>query len=136
MLLCFFPFCYSCRFLHLAIIHEDDDITQHLIELFPKGVLDIQNNLYQVKKFNANLSTTQGRCSFSWNFSIHRDFLIISILIVETVALFIPLNFQRTVVPLYLQPVLSVSLSGTSLWVVPVLAHKGLRVETPLLYLL
>ncbi|KAG7222747.1 hypothetical protein INR49_026357, partial [Caranx melampygus] len=34
-------------FLHLAIIHEDDDITQHLIELFPKGVLDIQNNLYQ-----------------------------------------------------------------------------------------
>ncbi|XP_019953294.1 NF-kappa-B inhibitor epsilon [Paralichthys olivaceus] len=34
-------------FLHLAIIHEDDFITQHLIELFPKEVLDIQNNLYQ-----------------------------------------------------------------------------------------
>ncbi|GAA6228871.1 NF-kappa-B inhibitor epsilon, partial [Lates japonicus] len=34
-------------FLHLAIIHEEDFITQHLIELFPKEVLDIQNNLYQ-----------------------------------------------------------------------------------------
>lgn len=34
-------------FLHLAIIHEDDFITQHLIEIFPKEVLDIQNNLYQ-----------------------------------------------------------------------------------------
>ncbi|XP_023270937.1 NF-kappa-B inhibitor epsilon [Seriola lalandi dorsalis] len=34
-------------FLHLAIIHEDDIIIQHLIELFPKEVLDIQNNLYQ-----------------------------------------------------------------------------------------
>ncbi|KAG7496824.1 NF-kappa-B inhibitor epsilon [Solea senegalensis] len=34
-------------FLHLAIIHEDDLITQHLIDLFPKEVLDIQNNLYQ-----------------------------------------------------------------------------------------
>ncbi|CAB1445096.1 unnamed protein product [Pleuronectes platessa] len=34
-------------FLHLAIIHEDEFITQHLIELFPKEVLDIQNNLYQ-----------------------------------------------------------------------------------------
>ncbi|XP_058469135.1 dynein regulatory complex subunit 5-like isoform X2 [Solea solea] len=35
------------KFLHLAIIHEDDLITQHLIDLFPKEVLDIQNNLYQ-----------------------------------------------------------------------------------------
>ncbi|XP_060947247.1 NF-kappa-B inhibitor epsilon [Limanda limanda] len=34
-------------FLHLAIIHEDEFITQYLIELFPKEVLDIQNNLYQ-----------------------------------------------------------------------------------------
>ncbi|XP_026174726.1 NF-kappa-B inhibitor epsilon [Mastacembelus armatus] len=33
--------------LHLAIIHEDDFITQQLIHLFPKEVLDIQNNLYQ-----------------------------------------------------------------------------------------
>ncbi|KAM7367737.1 hypothetical protein PAMP_014017 [Pampus punctatissimus] len=33
--------------LHLAIIHEDELITQRLIQLFPKEVLDIQNNLYQ-----------------------------------------------------------------------------------------
>ncbi|XP_029353006.1 NF-kappa-B inhibitor epsilon [Echeneis naucrates] len=33
--------------LHLAIIHEEDVITQCLIEIFPKEVLDIQNNLYQ-----------------------------------------------------------------------------------------
>uniref|UniRef100_A0A3Q2UR24 Nuclear factor of kappa light polypeptide gene enhancer in B-cells inhibitor, epsilon n=1 Tax=Fundulus heteroclitus TaxID=8078 RepID=A0A3Q2UR24_FUNHE len=33
--------------LHLAIIHEDIFISQELIDLFPKEVLDIQNNLYQ-----------------------------------------------------------------------------------------
>ncbi|KAL4630538.1 NF-kappa-B inhibitor epsilon [Arapaima gigas] len=33
--------------LHLAIIHEALDLTQQLIDLFPKDVLDIQNNLYQ-----------------------------------------------------------------------------------------
>ncbi|XP_034756836.1 NF-kappa-B inhibitor epsilon [Etheostoma cragini] len=33
--------------LHLAIIHEDEFIAQQLIQLFPKEVLDIQNNLYQ-----------------------------------------------------------------------------------------
>ncbi|XP_054474952.1 NF-kappa-B inhibitor epsilon [Anoplopoma fimbria] len=33
--------------LHLAIIHEDKFIAQQLIQLFPKEVLDIQNNLYQ-----------------------------------------------------------------------------------------
>ncbi|XP_038165047.1 NF-kappa-B inhibitor epsilon [Cyprinodon tularosa] len=33
--------------LHLSIIHEDIFISQELIELFPKEVLDIQNNLYQ-----------------------------------------------------------------------------------------
>uniref|UniRef100_A0A3P9L3A0 Nuclear factor of kappa light polypeptide gene enhancer in B-cells inhibitor, epsilon n=1 Tax=Oryzias latipes TaxID=8090 RepID=A0A3P9L3A0_ORYLA len=33
--------------LHLAIIHEDTHIAQELIQLFPKEVLDIQNNLYQ-----------------------------------------------------------------------------------------
>ncbi|CAK6962735.1 NF-kappa-B inhibitor epsilon [Scomber scombrus] len=33
--------------LHLAIIHEDEYITHQLIQLFPKEVLDIQNNLYQ-----------------------------------------------------------------------------------------
>ncbi|XP_034555701.1 NF-kappa-B inhibitor epsilon [Notolabrus celidotus] len=33
--------------LHLAIIHEEEFITQQLIEIFPKEVLDIQNNLYQ-----------------------------------------------------------------------------------------
>ncbi|XP_008274982.1 NF-kappa-B inhibitor epsilon [Stegastes partitus] len=33
--------------LHLAIIHEDNFIAQELIQLFPKEVLDIQNNLYQ-----------------------------------------------------------------------------------------
>lgn len=33
--------------LHLAIIHEDIDISKELIQLFPKEVLDIQNNLYQ-----------------------------------------------------------------------------------------
>lgn len=34
--------------LHLAIIHEEEVIAQQLIQLFPKEVLDIQNNLYQV----------------------------------------------------------------------------------------
>ncbi|XP_029281479.1 NF-kappa-B inhibitor epsilon [Cottoperca gobio] len=33
--------------LHLAIIHEDKCISQKLIQIFPKEVLDIQNNLYQ-----------------------------------------------------------------------------------------
>lgn len=33
--------------LHLAIIHEDEHIAQQLIDIFPKEVLDIQNNLYQ-----------------------------------------------------------------------------------------
>lgn len=33
--------------LHLAIIHEDKYFAQQLIEIFPKEVLDIQNNLYQ-----------------------------------------------------------------------------------------
>ncbi|KAJ8355467.1 hypothetical protein SKAU_G00182610 [Synaphobranchus kaupii] len=33
--------------LHLAIIHEEEEFAHHLIELFPKDVLDIQNNLYQ-----------------------------------------------------------------------------------------
>ncbi|XP_003971845.1 NF-kappa-B inhibitor epsilon [Takifugu rubripes] len=33
--------------LHLAIIHEEEFIAQQLIQLFPKNVLDIQNNLYQ-----------------------------------------------------------------------------------------
>ena len=40
--------CHSCRILHLAIIHEDEFIAQQLIQIFPKEVLDIQNNLYQV----------------------------------------------------------------------------------------
>uniref|UniRef100_A0A3B4B8K2 Uncharacterized protein n=1 Tax=Periophthalmus magnuspinnatus TaxID=409849 RepID=A0A3B4B8K2_9GOBI len=33
--------------LHLAIIHEDENIAQQLIDIFPKEVLDIQNDLYQ-----------------------------------------------------------------------------------------
>lgn len=33
--------------LHLAIIHEDEDFALQLIHLFPKDVLNIQNNLYQ-----------------------------------------------------------------------------------------
>ncbi|XP_077443980.1 NF-kappa-B inhibitor epsilon [Stigmatopora argus] len=33
--------------LHLAIIHEEALIAKQLIQLFPKEVLDIQNNLYQ-----------------------------------------------------------------------------------------
>uniref|UniRef100_A0A8C9RHK6 Nuclear factor of kappa light polypeptide gene enhancer in B-cells inhibitor, epsilon n=1 Tax=Scleropages formosus TaxID=113540 RepID=A0A8C9RHK6_SCLFO len=33
--------------LHLAIIHEESEFAQQLIDLFPKDVLDIQNNLYQ-----------------------------------------------------------------------------------------
>ncbi|KAM4600623.1 NF-kappa-B inhibitor epsilon [Polymixia lowei] len=33
--------------LHLAIIHEDEYFAHQLIQLFPKDVLDIQNNLYQ-----------------------------------------------------------------------------------------
>ncbi|CAJ1077090.1 NF-kappa-B inhibitor epsilon [Xyrichtys novacula] len=35
------------KILHLAIIHEEEAIAQELIEIFPKDVLDIQNNLYQ-----------------------------------------------------------------------------------------
>lgn len=33
--------------LHLAIIHEEEPIALQLIDIFPKEVLDIQNNLYQ-----------------------------------------------------------------------------------------
>ncbi|XP_036406254.1 NF-kappa-B inhibitor epsilon [Megalops cyprinoides] len=33
--------------LHLAIIHEETEFALQLIQLFPKDVLDIQNNLYQ-----------------------------------------------------------------------------------------
>ncbi|XP_033931959.1 NF-kappa-B inhibitor epsilon [Pseudochaenichthys georgianus] len=33
--------------LHLAIIHEEEFIAKQLIQIFPKEVLDIQNNLYQ-----------------------------------------------------------------------------------------
>ncbi|KAI4802430.1 hypothetical protein KUCAC02_020267 [Chaenocephalus aceratus] len=33
--------------LHLAIIHEEEIISKQLIQIFPKEVLDIQNNLYQ-----------------------------------------------------------------------------------------
>ncbi|KAM3861179.1 NF-kappa-B inhibitor epsilon [Diretmus argenteus] len=33
--------------LHLAIIHEDEYFAHQLIQLFPRDVLDIQNNLYQ-----------------------------------------------------------------------------------------
>ncbi|KAM9798621.1 NF-kappa-B inhibitor epsilon [Neosynchiropus ocellatus] len=33
--------------LHLAIIHEDEPFAQQLIQIFPKEVLDLQNNLYQ-----------------------------------------------------------------------------------------
>lgn len=33
--------------LHLAIIHEEEFIAKQLIQIFPKDVLDIQNNLYQ-----------------------------------------------------------------------------------------
>lgn len=39
---------HICRILHLAIIHQEEFIAQQLIQLFPKNVLDIQNNLYQV----------------------------------------------------------------------------------------
>lgn len=48
-LLCLFV-CFVAlhRMLHLAIIHEEEVIAQQLIQLFPKEVLDIQNNLYQV----------------------------------------------------------------------------------------
>ncbi|KAG7316460.1 hypothetical protein KOW79_020001 [Hemibagrus wyckioides] len=34
-------------YLHLAIIHELETFTHQLINLFPKEILDIQNNLYQ-----------------------------------------------------------------------------------------
>ncbi|KAF4082534.1 hypothetical protein AMELA_G00152640 [Ameiurus melas] len=34
-------------FLHLAIIHEVEEFAHQLINLFPKEILDIQNNLYQ-----------------------------------------------------------------------------------------
>ncbi|XP_048841910.1 NF-kappa-B inhibitor epsilon [Brienomyrus brachyistius] len=33
--------------LHLAIIHEKLDFAEKLVDLFPKEILDIQNNLYQ-----------------------------------------------------------------------------------------
>lgn len=44
-----FCFCFPSRVLHLAIIHEDEHFANQLIQLFPKDVLDIQNNLYQVQ---------------------------------------------------------------------------------------
>lgn len=50
---------YICRILHLAIIHEEEFIAQQLIQLFPKNVLDIQNNLYQVSLTCLFLSTQQ-----------------------------------------------------------------------------
>lgn len=43
-----FIFLLHCSILHLAIIHEDEFIAKQLIQIFPKEVLDIQNNLYQV----------------------------------------------------------------------------------------
>lgn len=50
----FIPLCHSCRILHLAIIHEEEFIAQQLIQIFPKDVLDIQNNLYQVSVMQTN----------------------------------------------------------------------------------
>lgn len=117
-----FSFLYhTCRILHLAIIHEEDSITQQLIQIFPKDVLDIQNNLYQVNATYLSLITRHAAeyAGISKSKSLWKQWYYLYL-------------FHRTVVPLYLQSVLS----GTSLWVVPVLAHKGLRMETPLLYLL
>ncbi|XP_069034781.1 NF-kappa-B inhibitor epsilon isoform X2 [Lepisosteus oculatus] len=37
----------GCWILHLAIIHEEREFAEQLISLFPKDVLDIQNDLYQ-----------------------------------------------------------------------------------------
>lgn len=50
---------HICRILHLAIIHEEEFIAQQLIQLFPKNVLDIQNNLYQVSLTCLFLTTQQ-----------------------------------------------------------------------------
>lgn len=50
---------HICRILHLAIIHEEELIAQQLIQLFPKNVLDIQNNLYQVSLACLFLSAEQ-----------------------------------------------------------------------------
>lgn len=72
--------------LHLAIIHEEEVIAQQLIQLFPKEVLDIQNNLYQVSVDIVALL-----------FPAVCDFLLISVLIAEAE------HFQRTLVPLYFQ---------------------------------
>ena len=51
-LVCLFV-CHPNRILHLAIIHEDEYFAHQLIQLFPKDVLDIQNNLYQVREICA-----------------------------------------------------------------------------------
>ena len=95
-----FFLCHLCRILHLAIIHEEEFIAQQLIQLFPKEVLDIQNNLYQVSD------------SFHYTLRLGREFLrtqsdfLISWLWKLQHYLYLQ-YFQRDVVPLYLQSVLS-----------------------------
>lgn len=76
---------HICRILHLAIIHEEEFIAQQLIQLFPKNVLDIQNNLYQVSLTSLFLTTS----SFYWNFLLPSGFLSVVILFLETLPLFL-----------------------------------------------
>lgn len=120
-----FAFLLFCRVLHLSIIHEDIYFTQYLIQIFPKEVLDIQNNLYQV---STTLSTMQAQCTLEFfnpkGLPHYQVFDCGSRAIIYICVL--PENCCSSLFAV--RP-----LSGTSLWVVPELAHKGLWMETPLL---
>lgn len=101
---------HFCRILHLAIIHEEEFIAHQLIQLFPKNVLDIQNNLYQVS-LHASASLQQLLLEF-----LDPQWLPLSWYLVcgNGAVIFVPLCFQRNVVPLYLQIVRDVTVGGSS----------------------
>lgn len=119
--------CHFCRILHLAIIHEDEVIAQQLIQLFPKEVLDIQNNLYQVSATRLFPVNKQLLLEF-----FDPKWLPHSLDCGNCVIIYISVLPESRCSSLFAV----CPLSGTSLWVVPALAHKGLWMETPLLYLL
>lgn len=83
-------------------------------------------------KCNMTFSTTTSILQPLWNFSIHSHFLIQNFDCRNCSIIYISVLPENCCSSLFaVRP-----LSGTSLWVVPVLAHKGLWMETPLLYLL
>lgn len=125
----FIFFFFSCRILHLAIIHEEQLIAQELIQLFPKEVLDIQNNLYQVSPAQLlPLYTNMLQLLLEFfnpeGLPHYQDLDCGSSGIIYICVL--PENCCSSLFAV--RPLL-----GTSLWAVTVFAHKGLWMETPLL---